>query len=178
MMRIHLEASAHKDKVAYAFDWESWQQHRIALFLLDGTVADIDLLPQDLSMPPHSSVPGTEYDEAIKLGPLEFDYETVRLGLENGTKKLRLLIDGNAVVGFYVVTPQTEVSIINQLWVCQEHRRKGLGQKLLNDAIATASQRLIIMDVRGGDPMIHLAVKMGFARCNYPGMAQPFCLQN
>ena len=149
--------------------------HTDSFYFSNGTVKDVDLLPKDLSMPANSSK-DTQFDKIIKFGPLEFDYSDVRLGLENGSKKLRIFKDGDKVAGFYVLTQKKECLIINQLWVSDEYRGKGLGQKLVNDAISLVSHGMVVMDIWGGEPMMNLAKKMGFTKCDYNGMANAFCL--
>lgn len=93
--------------------------------IVDGTIKDIDLLPEDLGMEDEEEVVN---DLMVKFGSLEFDYEVVRKGLEKGTSRLRLIKDvSGKIIAFTVMTPGSEQHIINMGWVDPSQRKTGLG---------------------------------------------------
>lgn len=144
------------------------------LTFFDGTAADFDNFPTDLTMPENARQ-GKNTDIDIKLGPLQFDYSKVKEEVLQGSSLLRILKDkSNNLAGFSVLTPGTDLHNIKMIWVNPSFRKGGVGSKLINDAVSRLPNGQISMDIWGGEPMVNLARKYGFIQNPGENMANRF----
>src|SRR5258708_690032 len=131
----------------------------------EGTVKDFDLLPKELGV--EKAQDNTPDELGIRIvEPLSFDYEIMKKEVQDGNARLRLVKDGDELNGFSVITtPQSsEPNIIRMLWTNPKVRGKGIGKHLILDAINKMPRGEISMDIWGGEPMEHLAQKLGFTQ--------------
>ncbi|NIS83431.1 MAG: GNAT family N-acetyltransferase [Anaerolineales bacterium] len=82
-----------------------------------------------------------------------------------------VLLDGEPVGRLYVDRRQDEIRIID-IALLAEHRKKGIGSKLLSEILAEASQaRLPVrIHVEQYNPALRLYERLGFSPTNHIGM--------
>ncbi len=115
-----------------------------------GTEEDVEALPRDIQIERESSSRSEgEDDISIDFGRTKFNYDKLKEEVREGQSKLLLAKSEGKLIGFisYTTPEHSEPNFIQLMWVDQDHRREGIGEKLLKEVMENMPDSEISLNV-------------------------------
>ncbi len=115
-----------------------------------GTEEDIEALPRDIQIERQPSSQDKEEDDiSIDFGRAKFNYDKLKEEVREGQSRILLAKSEGKIIGFisYTTAEHNDPNFIQLMWVDKDHRREGIGEKLLKEVMENIPDSEISLDV-------------------------------